>query len=52
MIESAFAGYMVEDLLHGMPLLDSSGDGFGLPSCVQKKPLNVLILTFVSSSTT
>ncbi|EXB82463.1 hypothetical protein L484_027638 [Morus notabilis] len=34
MNEPAFSGYMVEVLLHGMPLLDSSGDGFGLPKRV------------------
>lgn len=32
MIESACAGYMEEDVLDGMPSLDSSGDGFGVPS--------------------
>lgn len=44
MNEPAFSGYMVEVLLHGMPLLDSSGDGFGLPS-MKKKSLTVLIFT-------
>ena len=44
MNKSAFAGYMVEDLLHGMPLLDLSGDSFDLPS-VKKKPW--LFLSFL-----